>query len=104
MIIRFERTGGFTAIPLRVVIDTATLEPDAHQNIRGLIDEAGFFRLPATMPSPAVGNDRFHYKLTIEESGSSHMVEVGDAALPETLRPLIQRLESMARTQPRPKL
>jgi hypothetical protein len=102
MIIRFERTGGFTAIPLRVVIDTTALEPGEHQNLRGLLDATGFFKLPARVPTPAAGKDRFTYKLTVENTQGSHTVEVGDAGLPETLQPLIQHLETLARTQRKP--
>lgn len=102
MIIRFERTGGFTAIPLRVVIDTASLDPGDDQNFRKLIDTAGFFRLPEKLNSPS-GNDRFNYKVTVEDTGKGHSIEIGDSALTETLQPLIQRLESLARTQRQPK-
>jgi hypothetical protein len=98
MIIRFERTGGFTAIPLRLNIDVDQLAPDEHQNLRGLVENSGFFNLPVKLAAAGSGTDRFHYKLTVEESDHVHTVEAGDASLPEDLQPLIQHLTQLARS------
>ena len=101
MVIRFERTGGFTGMSLRVVIDTTALQPVEHQNLSDLVRAAGFFQLPALLPGLQGGADRFTYKLTVEESKNMHTVEVGESGLPESLRPLIQQLEKLARTLPK---
>ncbi len=98
MIIRFERTGGFTAMPLRLEIDTDVLEPTELQNLRGLVEHSGFFNLPVRLAAPNSGADRFHYKVTVEEIDRSHTVESGDAGLPEDLQPLIQHLTLLARS------
>ncbi len=39
--------------------------------------------------------DLFHYKLAVEDEGRRHTVKTGDVAVPEALRPLIQRLTAM---------
>jgi len=97
MIIRFERTGGFTAIPMRLDLDTDTLEPVEHQNLHGLIETSGFFSLPVRLPATSKGSDRFYYKLTVVELNRSHTVESEETSLPENLRPLIQKLVLLAR-------
>ncbi len=99
MIIDFERSGGFAAIPLRLKVDTSTLEPDARQNLEGLVTQAHFFDLPAKAPAAPGGADRFQYKLTIQDGALHNSVEGSEAALPANLQPLIQQLSLMARTR-----
>lgn len=98
MIIRMERSGGFTGIPLRTVIDTGQLSAEEGRTLQDLVDSAGFFDLPASLPSPRKGADRFNFRLTVEEPGRSHTVEFGDAAASEPLQALIQQVTLLART------
>ncbi len=98
MIIDFERSGGFTAIPLRLQVDTNTLSPDVRQNLEGLVAQAHFFELPAKIPSQAGGADRFQYKLAIQDDRRRNTVESGEASLPADLQPLVQQLSQIART------
>jgi hypothetical protein len=62
------------------------------------VDAARFFDLPAVIASPTPGADRFQYKITVEAEGRRHTVEVGEAAVPGNLQPLIQRLITLARS------
>jgi hypothetical protein len=98
MNIRFERSGGFTAIPIRLVVDTSQLDPAAGQGLVKLIEQSQFYSLPEKIQSPAVGADQFQYKLTVEDAGHSHTVETGDPAAPGSLQPLLQQLTFMARS------
>ena len=98
MIIDFERSGGFAAIPLRLKIDTSTLAPDARKNLEGLVAQAHFFELPAKIPSQAGGADRFQYKLAIQDDRRLNSIEGGEASLPTDLQPLVTQLNQMART------
>ena len=98
MIIRMERSGGFTGIPLRAVIDSERLEAEDSRTLRNLVEAAGFFTLPAKIESQGTGADRFHYQLTIEEAGRSHTVEVSEGAAPETLLALTRQLTLLARS------
>jgi hypothetical protein len=97
MIIQMVRSGGFTGIPLRAVIDTEQLEVDEGRKLRNLVEAAGFFSLPASIPSPGGGADRFHYQLTVEDAGHSHTVEIGEGSASEPLQDLIRQVTLLAR-------
>jgi hypothetical protein len=97
MIIRVERSGGFTGIPLRAVIDTRTLDPDEYRALQRLLDTTDFFSLPEIIQTKSGGADRFQYKLTVEEETRAHTVEVSDASAPVELQEFIQHVSLIAR-------
>ncbi len=97
MRIEFERTGGFAGMRMATTMQTESLSPEAAREWHMLVEAARFFDLPAVIASPARGADRFVYKLTIEAEAQRHTIEVGEAAVPEALQPLLQRLTTLAR-------
>ncbi|MEH2463461.1 protealysin inhibitor emfourin [Nostoc sp.] len=96
MRISFERTGGFAGITKKTTVDTDTLPPNEANTLKSLVEAADFFRLPEQITSPNPQSDRFQYKLTVEDNGKQHTVTVSEAALPGTLRPLIEWLQNIA--------
>jgi hypothetical protein len=48
-----------------------------------------------------VQEDGFQYRLTIEEFDNKHSVILSDTSTPESLQPLVQRLNLMARSRRR---
>jgi len=100
MRIDFERTGGFAGMILQAIIDTNELPEEEANELRQLIEEANFFALPPTIKS-ASGADQFTYRLTVIASVRQHSVEVSDGAVPDSMRPLINRLTTLARTNQR---
>ncbi|HEY9632171.1 MAG TPA: protealysin inhibitor emfourin [Coleofasciculaceae cyanobacterium] len=92
-----ERTGGFAGISMTKVVDTTTLPDNEANQLRQLVDAADFFRLPKTITSKSPQPDRFQYQLTLEDKGKQHTVEVGEQAVPGTLRPLLEWLMAAAR-------
>ena len=92
MKISYRRTGGFAGMVMSFDIDTESLTAEEAEEIQELVDDADFFELPKIIPSTAAGVDRFQYKLTIE-----HTIEVGEAAVPETLEPLLDKLRVLSR-------
>jgi hypothetical protein len=99
MQITFEQTGGFTGIPMTVTVDVDKLPPPEAQDFRQLVTTARFFELPELITTPVPGADRFSYTITVEAEGRTHCVTVSEGAVPEALRPLIQRLRGMARAR-----
>ncbi|MEH1944371.1 MAG: protealysin inhibitor emfourin [Nostoc sp.] len=95
MRISFERTGGFAGITKKTTVDTDTLPPNEANTLPQLVEAADLFRLPEHITSPNSQSDRFQYKLTVEDNGKQHTVTVGEAALPGTLRPLIEWLQNI---------
>ena len=100
MRIHFERTGGFAGMRVTSTVDTDSLPPDDARDLADMVDDSGFFDLPAAFTSPPGGEpDRFQYKLTIESEGRRHTVEMGEATAPDSIRPLLRRLTTLARGQ-----
>lgn len=96
MRIDFERSGGFAGMHLRATLDTDELTAEEAQELRRLVEEAGFFGLPARTP-PAEGADRFAYTITVSEAGRTHTVETSDGSVPDQLQPLLVRLNRAVR-------
>jgi emfourin len=96
MRIDFTRTGGFAGMRLTISVDTQELAPDQASNLTKLVSDAAFFDLPERIMPEAPGPDRFEYMLTIAESKKTHSVLVHDAAAPESLRPLLNYLTTLA--------
>lgn len=94
MRITYERTGGFAGITRKKTVDTATLPPNEANELPRLVEVADLFNLPAQIPAPNSQSDRFQYRLTVEDNGKQHTVIVSEAALPGTLRPLIEWLNN----------
>ena len=97
MRIEYERSGGFAGMHFTTTVETAALPHAEAVKWHELVEQAKFFELPAMIPAPTPGIDRFVYKLLIDDRGLQHTVEVGEAALPESLRPLIEQLQKLAR-------
>lgn len=96
MQISFERSGGFAGMTVSLSVDTASLSTDAAAQLSSLVAAADFFQLPAELPTPAQP-DRFQYRVTIEAEGQKQTVTVGEAGVPDTLRPLLDWLVEAAR-------
>ena len=94
--IELVRSGGFAGLSLRRAVDTAA-EPDAHwyAEHQAALDLAHLAAQGPGEPAP----DRYHYVVHVEgDDGSSHRLEFAETAMPEQLRPLVERLESRPRT------
>ncbi|MEH1966890.1 protealysin inhibitor emfourin [Nostoc sp.] len=96
MRISLERTGGFAGITKKTTVDTDTLPPNEASTLPRLVEAADLFRLPEQITSSNPQSDRFQYKLTVEDNGKQHTVTVSEAALPGTLRPLIEWLQNIS--------
>lgn len=90
MKIEITRSGGFAGVRRHVVVDSAGLPDDERRAIEGLVQDATFFALPARLTSGTP--DAFQYDVTIERKGARHQVRVDDAAAPEPLRRLVERV------------
>lgn len=98
MKISYRRTGGFAGMVMKYEVDTDSLPQDEAQEIAQLVDSAGFFDLPSDIKSTGVGADQFEYRLTVETEGQQHTVEVGEAAVPDDLWPLLNKLRVLLRS------
>ena len=94
--IELVRSGGFAGLSLRNSADTAGSDPEAEWYAEQLesLDLPALAALPTGEPQP----DRYHYALSVEtDDGTTHHLEFAEPALPESLRPLVDRLVASAR-------
>lgn len=98
MNISYRRTGGFAGMVMSFDIATDKLPSEEAQELHDLVEVAGFFELPAEIESPVPGADQFEYLLTVESNEQQHTVKVGDAAVPENLWPLIDKIRVLWRS------
>ena len=93
--IMFERSGGFLGQSIDIALDLDTLPSSESRHMLYLIQEAGFFNIPENLVAPSTA-DEFLYSITVEAGATRHRVRVSDTAMPESLRPLINELATIA--------
>lgn len=93
MRISFERTGGFAGRSKTKTVDTAEIPANEADQLPLLVEASDFFNLPEYITASTTQADRFEYTLTVEDKERTHTVTVSEAALPGTLRPLIEWLQ-----------
>jgi len=98
MRIEFERSGGFMGLRQSFTLDTASLDPQEAEEITKLVDHANFFSQPNIIQSDSEGADHYQYRLKIDRLENSHTVIVNETATPDELQPLLQHLNTLART------
>ena len=98
MRIHFERTGGFTGMPLSATLDTTMLPAEQKHLLQDSINAANFFDLPPRIAAPPQAADYYHYHVTVEDGGNRHTVDVDDIAASPELQTLLQQLVLQART------
>jgi hypothetical protein len=89
------RSGGVAGRRVRASVDTDT-DPDGdwYAGQLAALDLPALAAEASTEASP----DRYQYVLSVHaDDGSSHRLELGEAAVPDALRPLVTQLESRAR-------
>lgn len=97
MNIHLERSGGFAGLRLNHDLDSSQLSPEEGTELNQLVETSGFFNLPAEARATNPGADRFQYKLTVKAGSREHTVAVDEAAVPETLRPLLNWVTAKGR-------
>ncbi len=96
MHIDFTRSGGFAGMRLSCSLDTDQLPDDQASELNKLIGDSAFFELPEKMLPEKPQPDRFEYHVNVDAGDKSHAVMVSDAAAPDSLRPLLNYLTTLA--------
>jgi hypothetical protein len=91
--INFKRTGADHEIHLE--LDVEQLPAGQGPNLQRMIEAANFFQLSENMGTAGV-LDEPQYVVSIEVDGRWHTVNVNDAAVPASLRPLLIELGRLA--------
>jgi hypothetical protein len=98
MRIEFERTGGVAGMRVSATIDTDSLSEDQTKKLVELVEASDFFNVAVPSQRSAGGTDRFQYTISISAEGRERTIGVGEASSPESLRPLLQQLTTLARS------
>jgi hypothetical protein len=96
--IKYERTGGFAGLKISTSFDLEDLPDEREQQLRDLLDEMDFFKLPVQILPVRPGSDQFTYKIEVDANGRKHSVMTTDSVAPEKIRQLIEVLNIIART------
>lgn len=94
MLISLERSGGFAGISQENKIDTGELSQSQNQRLTMLLESANFFSLPVYIAADSKQCDRFQYILTIEDRNRKHTVTIGESAMSEKIRTLIEWIKT----------
>lgn len=93
--IMFERSGGFLGQSIDITLDLDSLPSNESRHLLYLVQGADFFRIPENLVAPLT-TDEFLYTITVEAGATRHRVRVNDTTMPESLRPLINELVTLA--------
>jgi len=97
--IDFKRSGGFAGMQLTTCVDVDELPEDERENVRAMVERVDLDQV-AQRPDAGSGvPDRFVYELRIEHGDRTVDVCVGEAELPEDLKPLVRDLEKRAKSR-----
>jgi hypothetical protein len=101
MKITIERSGGFAGISTTFSADDGTLNLAEKQQLERLLRSSKFFDMPLESPAAKTRGaaDYFIYRITVEKDpGKSHTVETTDVTMDQSLRSIVDILESRRRT------
>jgi hypothetical protein len=94
--IHFKKTGGLMGREVESDIDLNEMPDNEAQDIQRMIMDANFFSTPQNLIDPAK-HDEYEYTVTVDAGNSHHTVHTSDSSAPESLRPLLERLATLAK-------
>jgi hypothetical protein len=94
--INFLRTGGFLGREMNCSLDLSEMPDDESQEIQRMILESNFFNIPQNLIEPSK-HDEYEYTITVDSGNSHHTVHTSDTSAPESLRPLLEKLSTLAK-------
>jgi hypothetical protein len=97
MKVSLERSGGVTGIPITTMVDVTNLPLVEADQLRQLVEAADFFNYPTLITSENSLPDRFQYQIAVENDHRKHSITVGEAVIPDKLRPLIDFVMKVGR-------
>ena len=94
--INFKRTGGILGRETDSDLDLNEMPDDESQEIQRLILDSNFFNIPQNMIE-TVTPDEYEYTVTVEAGNSHHTIHTSESTAPESLRPLLEKLTTLAK-------
>jgi hypothetical protein len=94
--ITFKKAGGFMGREVETTLDLNQMPEDEAQELQRLILDTNFFNIPQNLIEPSK-HDEYEYTVSVDAGNSHHTVQTSDSSAPESLRPLLQKLSSLAK-------
>jgi len=99
MKIHFERAGGFANIRFTGNFDLDSMPEEIANPLKALLEQVDFSSLPEQLLGSSAVPDQFNYSITVTTPSWQHTVVTGEHSAPEALRPLLQKLTELTRSQ-----
>lgn len=93
--INFKRTGGMQGREIESDLDLNEMPAEESQELMQLLTASNFFNIPQNLIGHAVP-DEYEYTVTVEAGNTHHTIHTSDTNAPESLRPLLEMLSSLA--------
>ena len=94
--VSFRRSGGFAGRQIEADIDLDEMPAEESRELERLIHETHFFKIPQNLIEPAAP-DEYEYTVTVEAGNTHHTIHTSDSSAPESLRPLLEKLSTLAK-------
>ena len=96
MIIKVERSGGFTGIPISNEIDAKDLPSTLVTKLNKIMENTKSSSLPLR-EKPRGAADHFTYKISVKDGANERVVECNQYNLQDDLKSLIKYVEGYSR-------
>jgi hypothetical protein len=96
MIIKVERSGGLTGIPMTNEVDATELPSQLVTKLKKMMaDDRSFSRPLPTMPRGAA--DYFTYKILIQDGINQRIIECNDYNIRDDIKSLVRHIERISK-------
>ena len=96
--INFKRTGGMLGREVESDIDLNEMPVEESQELERLLNETNFFSIPQNLIEQTTP-DEYEYTVTVEAGNTHHTIHTSDSTAPDSLRPLLEKLSTLAKEE-----
>jgi hypothetical protein len=98
MIIKVERSGGFTGIPMSNAVDAKDLPSALVTKIKKMMSNSGPPSLPLKS-TPKGAADHFTYKILIQDGINQRIIECNEYNIQNDIKSLIRHIERISKKE-----
>jgi hypothetical protein len=99
MRVTLVRTGGVSGIRREASFEAGDLTPEEAAAVRDCVEKLHAEPPARRLPSRSPERDRFHYTLTLEETGACRTIAFREGEEPPAVRPLLAALAGPSRSR-----
>jgi hypothetical protein len=92
VIIKVERSGGFTGLPILKEIDAKDLPPNLFNVAKKIMLDQKLYALPMTK-TPKGSADYYSYKISIQDADNRKIIECNEFNIQDNLKLLVRYIE-----------